>query len=78
VILTYSPTLHAAQTAGFDQTLAKATRALAELAATLARGNTRRPPAAVQTAIGAITRPRWVARVLTTDLTGEHSQPTCA
>ena len=72
VILTHSPTLHAAQTAGFDQTLAKATRALAELAATLARGNTRRPPAAVQTAIDAITRPRWVGRVLTTDLTGEH------
>jgi hypothetical protein len=44
VILTYSPTLHAAQTAGFDQTLAKATRALAELAATLARGNTRSAP----------------------------------
>jgi transposase len=72
VILTHSPTLHAAQTAGFDQTLAKATRAVAELAATLARGNTRRPPAAVQAAIDAITRPRWAARVLTTDLTGEH------
>ena len=72
MILTHSPTLHAAQTAGFDQTLAKATRAVAELAATLARGNTRRPPAAVQTAIDAITRPRWVARVMTTDLTGEH------
>jgi len=69
VILTHSPTLHAAQTAGFDQTLAKATRALGELAA---RDNTRRPPAAAQTAIDAITRPRWVGRVLTTDLTGEH------
>ena len=72
MILTHSPTLHAAQTAGFDQALAKATRALAELAATLARGNTRRPPAAVQAAIDAITRPRWVGRVLTTDGTGEY------
>jgi len=70
VILTHSPTLHAAQTVGFDQTLAKATRALDDLAATLARGKTRRGPDAVQTAIEAITRPRWVRRVLTTDLTG--------
>jgi transposase len=70
VILTHSPTLHAAQSAGFDQTLAKAGRALDELAATLARGKTRRPPDAVQTSIDAITRPRWVRRVLTTELTG--------
>jgi transposase len=72
VVLTHSATLHAAQAAGFDQTLAKATRALDELAATLARGKTRRPPHAVQTAIDAITRPRWVNRVLTTTLTGDH------
>src|SRR5674476_412184 len=43
VILTHSPTLHAAQARGFEQTLAKATRALTELADTLARGRTRRP-----------------------------------
>jgi transposase len=72
VVLTHSATLHAAQAAGFDQTLAKATRTLDELAATLARGKTRRPPDAVQTAIDAITRPRWVNRVLTTTLTGDH------
>jgi transposase len=70
VILTHSPTLRAAQSAGFDQTLAKAARALDDLAATLARGKTRRGPDAVQTAIDAITRPRWVRRVLTTELTG--------
>jgi transposase len=68
VILTHSPTLHAAQSAGFDQSLTKATRALNELAATLARGKTRRGPAAVQTNIDTITSPRWVARVLTTEL----------
>jgi len=71
VILTHSPTLHAAQTRGFDQTLAKATRALDELAATLARGRTRRPKPAVQAAIEAITKDRWVTRVLSTDLTGD-------
>jgi len=70
VVLTHSANLHAKQSTGFDQTLAKATRALNELAATLARGKTRRNRAAVHTAITAITGPRWVARVLTTDLTG--------
>jgi len=70
VIVTHSPTLHAAQSRSFDQTLAKTTRALAELAATLARGKTRRGPAAVQANIDTITGPRWVARVLTTELTG--------
>jgi transposase len=70
VIVTHSPTLHAAQSRGFDQTLAKTTRALNELAATLARGKTRRKPAAVQANIDTITGPRWVARVLSTELTG--------
>ena len=70
VVLTHSATLHAAQAAGFDQTLAKATRALDELAATLARGKTRRGPDAVQAAIDQVTQPRWVRRVLTTTLTG--------
>ena len=42
-ILTHSPELHAHQARGFDgTTLAKATRQLDELAATLARGKTRR------------------------------------
>jgi len=70
VVLTHSANLHAKQSAGFDQTLAKATRALNELVATLARGKTRRNRAAVLAAISAITGPRWVARVLTTDLSG--------
>jgi len=70
VILTHSPTLAAKQSAGFDQTLAKATRALGELAATLERGRTRRARAAVEAAIAKIVRPRWVDRVLATTLTG--------
>ncbi|HYZ09063.1 MAG TPA: IS1634 family transposase [Pseudonocardiaceae bacterium] len=71
VVLTHSPTLHAKQAAGFDQTLAKATRALTELAATLARGRARRDRAGVQAAIDRITRPRWLDRVLRTTLTGD-------
>src|SRR5680860_544198 len=72
VVLTHSPTLHAAQSRGFDQTLAKATRALTELAATLARGKTRRDRDAVQAEITTITKARWVSRVLTTELTGQN------
>ena len=70
VVLTHSQTLHDAQSRGFDQTLATATRKLTELAGTLARGKTRRNRDAVQTVIDTITRPRWVRRVLTTTLTG--------
>ena len=70
VILTHSANLHAKQARGFAQTLAKATRGLDELAATLARGRTRRTTDAVHAAITTITRPRWVNRVITTELTG--------
>jgi transposase len=70
VVLTHSANLHTKQAAGFDQTLAKATRDLGELAATLARGKTRRLPDAVHAEVARITHPRWVARVLTTQLTG--------
>jgi transposase len=71
VVLTHSKTLHAAQARGFDQTLAKALRALTELAATLARGKTRRDHGAVTAEIAKITRPRWVNRVVTTELSGQ-------
>jgi len=71
VILTHSVGLHTAQQAGFAQTLRKATAALTELAARLARGRTRRPPAKVQAEIDTICAPRWVARVITTELTGD-------
>src|SRR5665647_1621027 len=71
VVLTHCATLHAAQARGFDQTLAKTTRALGELAATLARGKTRREPAAVLAEVTRITHPRWVARVLSTELVGQ-------
>ena len=71
VILTHSVGLHTAQQAGFAQTLRKATAALTELADRLARGRTRRPPSKVQADIDTICAPRWVARVITTELTGD-------
>ncbi|MGH9058308.1 MAG: IS1634 family transposase [Acidimicrobiales bacterium] len=71
VILTHSVGLHTAQQAGFAQTLRKATAALAELADRLARGRTRRPRPKVEAEIDTICAPRWVARVITTDLTGD-------
>lgn len=71
-VLTHSPTLHAAQSRGFDQTLAKARKRLAELQTRLARGKTRRDRAAVEADIAAIVKPRWVGEVITTTLTGER------
>ena len=70
-VITHSPTLHAGQSRGLDQTLAKARRRLAELQGRLARGRTRRDQAAVQAEIEAITGPRWVREVLTITLTGD-------
>jgi transposase len=70
VIVTHSPTLHAAQAAGFDQTLAQAVRQLGDLADTLARGKTRRPTAKVTAEIDTITHDPWLTRVLHTTLTG--------
>ena len=71
-ILTHSPGLHESQVRGFDgTTLAKAGRKLDELAATLARGNTRRPRGKVEAEITAITRKPWVRRVITWQLSGE-------
>jgi transposase len=68
-ILTHSPELHQSQARGFDgTTLAKAGRKLDELAATLARGKTRRPRDKVEAEIAAITRKPWVRRVVTWQL----------
>ena len=71
VLLTHSPTLHAKQAAGLDQTVAKAVRALAETAAVLERGKGRRDRAGVQAAISRILRPRWLDRIIQVTLTGE-------
>jgi transposase len=71
-ILTHSPELHEHQARGFDgTTLAKATRQLDELAATLARGKTRRARDKVEAEITKITRDAWLRRVITWQLTGD-------
>jgi transposase len=70
-VLTHSPTLHAGQSRGLDQTLAKARARLADLQARLHRGNTRRPRTKVEADIAAILKPRWVAQIITVTLTGE-------
>jgi transposase len=70
-ILTRSPELHASQARGFTgTTLAKAARRLDELAATLARGKTRRSRPAVEAAIGKILHDTWARRVITWQLDG--------
>jgi transposase len=70
-VLTHSPTLHAGQSRGLDQTLAKARARLAELQRRLHRGNTRRPRERVEADIAAICKPRWVGDIITVTLTGE-------
>jgi transposase len=71
IVVTHSETLHSKQSQGFDQTLAKARRQLAELAARLARGNTRKPKEKVEAEIAQILKPRWLSRVISTTLRGE-------
>jgi transposase len=72
-ILTHSPQLHESQARGFaDTTLAKAGKKLDELAATLARGKTRRPRQKVEAHITEITRKPWVRQVITWQLTGDQ------
>lgn len=70
VVVTHSDELHHKQQRGFAQTLAKATRRLFELSARLERGKTRRQKPAVQREIEEICSARWVARCVSTTLTG--------
>src|ERR1039457_2011297 len=72
-ILTHSPELGDSQARGFDgTTLAKAGKKLGELAATLARGKTRRPRDKVEAEIEQITRKPWVRRAIRWELTGDQ------
>src|SRR5664280_2469529 len=72
VILTHSPTLHSGKAYSFEHTtLAKVTQNLNELAATLARGKTRRARAAVETTIKKIISDPWATRVVTWELAGD-------
>ena len=71
LVVCHSDGLHVKQSRGFDQTLAKAHRQLAEIQARLARGKTRKAKEKVEAEIAGILAPRWVARVITWTLTGE-------
>ena len=72
-ILTHSPELRDSQARGLDgTTLAKAGKKLDELAATLARGKTRRGKDKVTAEIEAIAAKPWVRRVITWTLDGDQ------
>ena len=71
VVVTFSQNFFDKQSAGFEQTLAKARRQLAAVAARLARGKTRKSADQVQAEIEAILSPRWVARVISVTLFGD-------
>jgi transposase len=72
VVLTHSQSLHDDQARSFTgTTLAKAGKALDDLAATLARGKTRRDRAAVEAEIATITSDPWLRRVIDIQLTGD-------
>jgi len=72
-ILTHSPELRQSQARGFDgTTLAKAGKKLDELAATLARGKTRRARDKVEAEITAIMAKPRVRRVITWQLDGDQ------
>ena len=71
LVVCRSQNLHDKQSRGFDQTLTKAHRQLSAVAARLARGHTRKPRDRVEAEIAAIVKPRWVSRVISTNLTGD-------
>src|SRR5258706_8701303 len=74
-ILTHSPELHEDQARGFEgTTLAKATRQLADPAATLAPGRTRRARPKGEAEIGKITHDPWVRRGITRQLSRAQPQ----
>ena len=70
-IVTHSHSFHDAQARGFEQTLAKARRQLAELQARLARGQTRKNADGIQGEIDRILAPRWLNRIITVTLSGD-------
>ena len=71
LVVCHSEGLHAKQSRGFDQTLAKVHRQLTVVQARLARGKTRKGKEKVESEIAAIVAPRWVSRVVSTTLTGD-------
>jgi transposase len=71
LVVCHSQGLHDKQSQGFDQTLGKARRQLAEVAARLGRGKCRKTRDKVEAEIADILRPRWLSRVISTTLSGD-------
>ena len=63
--------MHAGQSRGLDQTLAKAEARLTELADRLARGKTRRDKDTVAAEVRGICKDTWIKRILTWHLIGD-------
>jgi transposase len=72
VVVTHSQNLHDKQVRGFEQTMGKARRQLAETSARLKRGKGRKSRAQLEAEIAQIMRPRWLSRVISTTLSGEE------
>ena len=73
LVCCHSDRLHEKQSRGFDQTLAKAHRQLAEIQARLARGRTRKSREKVEAEIAQVLAPRWVSQAIAWTLHGESS-----
>ena len=71
VVVTHSQNLHDKQVRGFEQTMAKARRQLAEVSARLKRGTGRKSKEQVEAEVAQVLKPRWLNRVISTTLTGE-------
>lgn len=70
VILCHSADFHRKQRRGFEQTLEKARRQLAEAQAVLRRGRGRRSRAELDEWVGEVLAPRWLRRVLVVEISG--------
>lgn len=70
-VLTHSAELHAGQSRGLTQTLAKAERELTQIAEVLARGKARRTRAQLEAALDKIVNKQYVREILTYTLTGD-------
>jgi transposase len=71
IVVTFSENFFIKQSAGFEQTLAKAGRQLGAVAARLARGGGRKSKEKVEAEIAAILGPRWLNRVISSELSGQ-------
>ncbi len=72
VVVTHSQNLHDKQVRGFEQTMGKARRQLAEVSARLERGRGRKSKEQVEAEVAQILKPRWLNRVISTSITGEE------